>query len=555
MSMDPLSADLFRLHHAHGYSPPQRATWMVGRLLDGIEACPPDQARPRLELAASLLRQSLIFNPLDPSLWSQFQALAPLCAPRPGFAAWMEEAARTLAEAPPAPAPCQADLDRVEALAEDSDAPGLAALAASPAAPLIRFMALVQLWQMGDAEHLLPLAPKVLAQAPLSLAAPFFAWAAWAAGRADLAHELARLGPPSFLTLNLAAESALAAGDKDEARRLFLQSLEFEPGQSFLFSRLRELDMAPPPPGLPSERKVAVLFYTFNKLGLTLDTLKSLLASNIGPATVAVLNNGSTAFTPEEFAAGIAATAQGRPVEIIQLPVNVGAPAARNWLWHLPSTREADYVAFLDDDVLLPRDWLAAFLQDLELWPRAAVVGPKILNPSALPTVQYASRFFLATGPRLIRFTDNAPLVMDLGQYAFRRPCLSVMGCCHLFNRRLCQGLAVPDFDIRFTPSQVDDIEHDLQVWKAGAEVLYDGRMSVTHVRGSGPKGLQSLALQGHVWGNHMKMEHKFSVGELAAMNAASRGADDRHLAKGLEEAWDLLGEGAREYYRLFVRL
>ena len=107
----------------------------------------------------------------------------------------------------------------------------------------------------------------------MNLAAPFFAWAAWAAGRAgppeekagspagesrpgqasgsgqgltrrqarQLAHDLSRLGPRNFLTLNLAAESALAEGDTDEARRLFLQSLEFEPGQSFLFSRLREL--------------------------------------------------------------------------------------------------------------------------------------------------------------------------------------------------------------------------------------------------------------------------------------------------------------------------
>jgi GT2 family glycosyltransferase len=582
MANEPTGADLFRLHHAHGYSPPQRASWMVERLLSGLEGRPARETQARVALAASLTRQSLVFNPLDPSLWSQHAALAPHAPPSPGFTAWAEAAARTLATAPAGPAPTQADLDRIDTLAGEGDGAGLATLAGQPGAALARFMALVQLWQMGEGERLLPLAERVLREPPLTLAAPFLAWAAYGAGQRDLAQALseppartpgdtpantltraqATLGPPNFLSLNLAAETALAAGDKDAARRLFLESLEFEPGQSFLFLRLRELGLPAPDPGLPGKSRTAVLFYTYNKLGLTLATLESLLASNIAGAAVAVLNNGSTAFSPEEFAAGIAATAAGRAVEVVQLPVNVGAPAARNWLWHLPSTREADYVAFLDDDVLLPRDWLAAFLEDLHAPPAGilgpaspapAVVGPTVLNPGRPATVQYGSRFFLATGERLIRFTDNAPLVMDLGQYGFRRPCLSVMGCCHLFDRKRCEQLGVPDFDIRFTPSQVDDIEHDLQVWKAGGAVVHDGRVRVTHVRGSGPKGLQSLALQGQVWGNHLKMEHKFTAAELAKMDAATREADLGLLRAAVAEAEGALGAGGRDYYRLFL--
>lgn len=552
---DPQTAGLFRLHHVHGHSPPQRATWMIARLLEGLDRSPPGAAGPRLALAASLVRQSLVFNPLDPSLWTQAQALAAHVPPGPGFAAWTRQAREVLAAAPPAPAPAQADLDAVGRLAEDGEADGLAGLARAHPVPLVRFLALVQLWQLGDRDRLFPLAGQVLAQPPLGLTAPFFAWAARAAGLADMAARLAALGPESFLTLNLAAEQALAAGDREEARRLFLASLAFEPGQSFLLLKLAGLDRPAPDLRLPERSRVAVAFYTYNKLTLTLDTLGSLLDSDIGPASVALLNNGSTAFSREDLDAGVRATARGRAVEVVHLPVNVGAPAARNWLWSLPSSCRADFVAYLDDDVLLPRHWLAAFLQDLAEDPGAAVVGPKILNPTPLPTVQYGWRFFLKTGPGLIRFTDNAPLVMDLGQYDLSRPCLSVMGCCHLFNRRLCERLGLPGFDVRFTPSQVDDIEHDLQVWKAGARVLYDGRAAVTHVRGSGPKGLQSLALQGHVWGNHMKMEHKFEEKELADMDAAVTAADTGHLARAVAGAWDGLAQPVRDYYRLFLDL
>ena len=34
------------------------------------------------------------------------------------------------------------------------------------------------------------------------------------------------------------------------------------------------------------------------------------------------------------------------------------APAARNWLMHLPEVREACWAAYIDDDIHLPPDWL-----------------------------------------------------------------------------------------------------------------------------------------------------------------------------------------------------
>jgi GT2 family glycosyltransferase len=179
----------------------------------------------------------------------------------------------------------------------------------------------------------------------------------------------------------------------------------------------------------------------------------------------------------------------------------------------------ADYVAFLDDDVLLPPDWLDCFLQDLLRFPEVVVVGPRGLNPGSLPTIQYVYRFFLEVGNQKIGFTPTAPLSMDLGQYSYRRPCLSVMGCCHLFDRKRWKALGVPDFDVRFSPSQVDDLDHDIQIWKQGGQVLYDGRVPVVHLQDAGRQAPTSRASWSHVWGNHLKMEAKYSREELEGIN------------------------------------
>ena len=120
---------------------------------------------------------------------------------------------------------------------------------------------------------------------------------------------------------------------------------------------------------------------------------------------------------------------------------------------------------------------------------------------------------------------------MDLGQYDLRRPCLSVMGCCHMFDRKKCDQLGIPDFDIRFSPSQVDDLEHDLQVWKAGGQILYDGRVAVIHLQDAGRQAPMTQASWAHVLGNHMKMEYKFSEEELEELDRRVREAETEFCA------------------------
>ena len=67
-------------------------------------------------------------------------------------------------------------------------------------------------------------------------------------------------------------------------------------------------------------------------------------------------------------------------VKVINLPTNIGAPAARNWLMCQPENEHSEFTAYLDDDVLLPENWLQALIDTLDSYPAAGVAGAKIIN-------------------------------------------------------------------------------------------------------------------------------------------------------------------------------
>lgn len=312
-------------------------------------------------------------------------------------------------------------------------------------------------------------------------------------------------------TLNLAAEVFFKSGDRSKTARLYAASLRLDPVQDPVRRRLDEL-AAPfvPDPRLLAERSVNIYLYTWNKADMFGQTLQSLAATDIGGANLKVLLNGCTDHS-REVAEAARNLFPENPYEIIELPVNVGAPAARNWLIAHPDTRGADYTAFLDDDVDVPRNWLAHYLTVAEATPRFGVVGCKALFPGTPARYQYLFRNIAVAKEGFVRISLVTPNnQFDNGLYDFVRPTDNVMGCCHLFSRDLLQDL--PSFDIRFSPSQLDDIAHDLDARLAGYSVVYTGLVSCIHHQSSGV-GVHSrtdLAKMGNVIGNDVKLAFKY---------------------------------------------
>ena len=328
------------------------------------------------------------------------------------------------------------------------------------------------------------------------------------------------------VNLNFAAELARLRGDIPEAIALYERSLALDQTQAPVRFRLAELcSPSRKNSALVGQRKVAIYLYSYNKSEKLKSTLASLAGSNIGPASITVLLNGCT-----DDSLAVAQWAQklfpSNSFTIIPLHVNIGAPAARNWLISLPSTWESDYVAFLDDDVDVPEDWLEWYLTLAETDAKIGVVGCKVVFPGQPAKYQYLCRYVSVARDDLFKMSLPVPQHQyDNGSYDYIRETRSVMGCLHLLRTEALR--AVPSFDIRFSPSQVDDIDHDLCLCLAGFKVIYCGLVSCVHHQSSGT-GLHSdaadFARTGNSIGNDIKLfyKHVLRMGELRKLDNVS---------------------------------
>jgi GT2 family glycosyltransferase len=313
------------------------------------------------------------------------------------------------------------------------------------------------------------------------------------------------------VNLNVAAEVARLRGDTPRAIELYDRSFALDAGQAAVRFRLEELrSPSQKRSGLVQEKSVAIYLYSYNKAQMLKSTLASLAASNIGTNPVTLLLNGCTDDS-------LAVAEQARKLfpknefTVIALHVNIGAPAARNWLINLPGTWKHDYVAFLDDDVDVPADWLEWYLSVAESDPKIGVVGGKIVFPGKPAKLQYLCRFVSVAKNDLLKLSLDAPNHQyDNGCYDFIRETRSVMGCLHLLRAEALR--AAPNFDIRFSPSQVDDIDHDLCLCRAGFKVMYCGLVTCVHHQSSGT-GMHSnaadFARTGNSIGNDIKLFYK----------------------------------------------
>ena len=231
---------------------------------------------------------------------------------------------------------------------------------------------------------------------------------------------------------------------------------------------------------------LCVALYTCNKADDLDKTLASLFASDFsrvdGTVRTLLLDNASGDATPDVVAAWADRVGTDR-LAAIRLPVNVGAPAARNWLASDDRLAQAAHVAYLDDDVDLPADWIARLAAAAEAYPEAGVWGCRVLDAANPAIAQGVDAMLLPPEPgqEEPQLSGLHAQGFDFGGFAHLRPCLTVMGCCHLFRRE--RLLEAGGFDIRFSPSQYDDVDHDWRLALAGRPPVYQGHLAVSHRR------------------------------------------------------------------------
>jgi GT2 family glycosyltransferase len=306
-------------------------------------------------------------------------------------------------------------------------------------------------------------------------------------------------------------------GDRAGALAACLAARRILPYHVNLTLRAFELarPVSTPPPAKAGE--VAVCLYSLNKAELFHDCLRHLARTDLGEAVIAVLDNGSTDATPDMLA-GIAALFPADRFVSVRLPVNIGAPGARNWLLARPEVAACRHVAFLDDDAFPETDWLSRLLATAREHPSSGAVGCAITDMNA-PRDHQSADFNLfppdmgqpsmAEVKERLFVCEPCRGAPDLSLFAYARPCLSVSGCCHLLSRQAIEKAG--PFDIRFNPTQFDDLERDIRSFLAGYPCVYDGTVRVAHKQGSSLAKAQTQAQVSQVLGNKIKLEYAVS--------------------------------------------
>jgi len=282
------------------------------------------------------------------------------------------------------------------------------------------------------------------------------------------------------------------------------------------------------------QNEAIVLLYAFNKVDMVGETLANLAKTRLGPSRILLLDNGSTDGTGEILERSARLFPEGA-CQVVRLPVNIGAPAARNWLLSHPLTKASRYAAFLDDDAFPPKQWLEELLGAARKNPHAGAIGCRIKDlapPHRLQTADanllpefMGTRSLPGVAERIFVF-DACHKCMRYGHYAYSRPCLSVSGCCHLVNMRAVAETG--PFDIRFSPTQFDDLDRDMRSWLGGFPAFYHGRLKVRHHRSRSISKTVSALMEANIFGNKAKLEYNFTPEEL-----------DRLWRENTQTLWD----------------
>ncbi|MDO9632802.1 MAG: glycosyltransferase [Humidesulfovibrio sp.] len=505
---------------------------------------------PLRALGLDLLRAAFEADPLDAPLAGQLLALAPeaLSGPELGPLLAALEALRIQAARPN---PTEQNIERLAARGDLQHAceAASAALAQDPGNPRLLRPALDLAWRSGRAAWAAALleAPWPTKAEPLrrfALGNTLFFLKDYERAREAYAGACALPLPLARWRLG---ECLLRLGERQAAQDTWLTAHRERPWNINLLLRAHDAALGLDTALRPLDGRLAVLLYTWNKARFLDATLAAVFGSELAGAHVFVLNNGSTDDSAEVISAWQGRVGEGRMTRL-DLPVNVGAPAARNWLASLPAVAACRYAAFLDDDALPPPDWVSRLGAAVEAYPMAGVYGCKVVdvdNPACVQNADLHIRPGASGEPRSaeagngLALSDLHLLEPDCGQFDYLRPCVSVTGCCHLFRTRIladCGG-----FDIALSPSQFDDLEHDLRLNLKGRPAVYQGHLSVRHARRTGEQTRSSsrAAVNGHSnWAKIERLYPRREIREIAGNDHARLLEDLRRKTEALGPEW-----------------
>lgn len=345
---------------------------------------------------------------------------------------------------------------------------------------------------------------------------------------------------------NLRASIAMDLGDRNEALAVLGRAVSTQPWRCSEILRLYDLKREIDFDSGHIPESIAIMLYSYNKAEDLDATLASLSKSELGNARLFVLDNGSTDNTSavlnkwqDVFSA---------KMKRIDLPVNVGAAAARNWLMHDPDVRRCEFALYLDDDVDVPCDWLQKFGTAVKFYPDAGAWGCRVVDYFSPRIMQSADLHLLqpvesegdgpevdltAISPNPFKVSSLQHQGLDAGYFNFMRPCTSVTGCCHLFKTQ--KLLDNGGFSLFLSPSQYDDLEHDLRLCLGRQWPVYQGHLRILHRKKTGSESRISIKQESNAIGNKYKMQAMHPRSEILKIIAEEESLLRRDLSDKLD--------------------
>jgi GT2 family glycosyltransferase len=178
------------------------------------------------------------------------------------------------------------------------------------------------------------------------------------------------------------------------------------------------------------------------------------------------------------------------------LPVNSGVAYGLNIA---VIKGKGELIARLDDDIILPPEWLKNLVKVILKRPYCGMTGPKVLNDNANHSIQCADFVLFPS----YSTHENE---QDKGQADYFSKSSHLRGCCNLYRRDVFKNCGL--FDIRFSPSQFDDPDHQVALQANGYEIIYNGHVNIIHKLNSGVNN--SYAGLSNTQGNQLKFYGKW---------------------------------------------
>ncbi len=199
--------------------------------------------------------------------------------------------------------------------------------------------------------------------------------------------------------------------------------------------------------------RVDVVILTYDGLELVDECLSSLLKQSVKPAKIIVVDNGSKDGTLEFI------NDKYPIVELVHLPVNVGIPAAFN---KGLSRCDSEYVAWLNNDTILERDWLCHIYEVISSDAAIASCDSLVLyNDERTKIWSMGASYSVSGAAGLIAEGDDTSQVDIISN----KVVIATVGCAAIYRKSLFDELGQLDdtFFLGF-----EDVDWSLRATLAG---------------------------------------------------------------------------------------